>query len=300
MFIRNGANKSNKSNNLDNLDNLDNWAGSAKSNMPDISKISNNIANISDISELKTKAESNTFETITINSNNPSNSGGRYAGSDRLESLNGVNSAGNGKSFKSANRLLEYLYNRRYYILAMAFIYVTGVIIGSVLIKNLDRKDTADLCSVIDKYFTGIASINMTARILSNITLNMIFIFGIYICGITIFSPLVCSAFCLYKGLTCGFIIGVYIIGGSTKFHWLICGITFVLYLFIMIFFILTSAESMSFSSFLFKNEESFKDSLSFKNVSVYSSRYLLFLILISLSTVFQTLIIPVIYAVLG
>jgi hypothetical protein len=258
---------------------------------------------VSDISELKPKAESNVFETITINSSNSSNNGGgRRAASSRADSLNPVtvnngSNMGSAKGFKGSGRLLEYLYNRRYYIFVMAFIYVIGVIIGSVLIKNLDRKDAADLCSVIDRYFTGISSINMTARILGSIMLNIIFIAGIYICGITIFSPLVCSAFCLYKGLTSGFIIGVYLIGGSTKFHWMICGITFVLYLFIMMFFILICAESVSFSSFLFKNEESFKDSLSFKNVSVYSSRYLLFLILISLSAVFQTLIIPIFYA---
>jgi len=56
----------------------------------------------------------------------------------------------------------------------------------------------------------------------------------------------------------------------------------------------------MSFSSFLFKNEESFKNSLSFKNVSVYSSRFLLFLVLIALSTVVETLVIPVVYSILG
>jgi len=197
-------------------------------------------------------------------------------------------------------RFAEYLSGRKYYILALSFIYTIGLIIGAVLVKNLDKKEVFDLCSLIDGYFSGITSINMAARILNNIALNTAFLFGIYICGITVFSPFICSAFCLYKGLTSGFIIGVYIIGGSTLFHLGICGINFILYLFSMIFFILACGESMSFSSFLFKSEDNFKSNLSFKNISLYSSRYLLFLALISLASVVQTIAPPVVYAVWG
>ena len=205
-------------------------------------------------------------------------------------------SAGSAKT----TRFMEYLSGRKYYILALSFIYIIGLIIGAVLVKKLDKKEVFNLCSVIDDYFSGLASINMTARILGNIILNMLFLFGIYICGTTIFSPFICSAFCLYKGLSGGYIIGVYIIGGSTLFHVLICGINFILYLFSMILFILACGESMSFSAFLFKSEENFKNNLSFKNISVYSSRCLLFLVLISLASVVQTIIPPVIYTVLG
>jgi len=198
------------------------------------------------------------------------------------------------------NRFAEYLSGRKYYILALSFIYIVGLIIGAVLVKNIGKKEVFDLCSVMDDYFSGIPSINMTARILSNIMLNTVFLFGIYLCGITVFSPFICSAFCLYKGLTGGFMIGVYMIGGSTLFHLGICGINFVLYLFSMMFFILSCAESMSYSSFLFKSEDHFKNNLSFKNMSVYSSRYLLFLALIALASVVQTIIPTVLYAVWG
>ena len=299
-----------------------------------------NIANISDISELKAKAEStasnasNIIETIAIEpgesaeSINPADSiGGKgiknimsmnmnMNSRDNRESggvktmrgiltvsdsfNNTVNTARAVNADNGGSRALEYLYNRRYYILAISFIYVIGVIIGAALIKNTDKKDIAGLCSAIDGYFTGISSINMTARILGNIIMNAVFVFGIYICGITVFAPLICSAFCLYKGLACGFIIGVYIIGGGSNFHLAVCGLNFLLYLFTMMFFILTCAESMSFSSFLFKNDESFKDCMSFKNISVYSSRHLLFLALISLSAVVQTIAIPVVYSLAG
>ena len=201
---------------------------------------------------------------------------------------------------KNISQFTEYLSGRKYYILVLSFIYTVGLLIGSVLVKNLDKKEAFDLCSVIDSYFSGISSINMTARIFSNIAFNLIFLFGIYICGATVFSPFICSAFCLYKGLSCGFIIGVYIIGGATLFHLGVCVINFILYLFVTIFFILACGESMSFSSFLLKSEDNFKNNMSFKNISVYSSRFLLFLILLSLTSVVQTIAIPVVYSVLG
>lgn len=292
---------------------------SAISNISAISDTSD----IADIAELKTKSDLNIIETITIDSteNNTDRTNGKNNrnGKDSMDGtgnmergsakiardiLNISNISGSfsvsdrAVNVKNGNsRVIEYLYQRKYYILAMSFIYVMGAVLGSFLVKNIDKKEVSSLCSTIDSYFTGISSINMTARILSNIILNLMFVFGIYICGITVFAPLVCSAFCLYKGLACGFIIGVYIIGGGSNFHLAMCGLNFLLYLFIMMFFILTCAESMSFSSFLFKNDESFKACMSFKNISVYSSRHLLFLVLVSLSTVVQTIVIPVVYS---
>lgn len=210
-------------------------------------------------------------------------------------------SGGTAKDLNSKiTRFAEYLSGRKYYILVLSFIFITGLLIGAVLVKNLDKKEVFDLCSVIDSYFSGVDSINMTARIFGNIALSLAFLFGIYISGITVFSPFICSAFCLYKGLSCGFIIGVYIIGGATLFHLGICAINFALYLIATIFFILACGESMSFSAFLFKSEDNFKSNLSFKNISVYSSRYLLFLILLSLAAVVQTVAIPIIYLVFG
>ena len=198
------------------------------------------------------------------------------------------------------SRFTEYLSGRKYYILFFSIVYIIGLLIGAILIKNLSAKDTSDLCSLIDDYFTGIPSINMTARIFGSIALNMAFLFGIYISGVTVFAPFICSAFCLYKGLSGGFMMGVYIIGGSTLFHLGVCGINFILELFEMLFFILACAESMSFSRFLFRSEDNFKNNLSFKNVSTYSSRHLLFLILLSMTAIVQTIVIPVIYTVWG
>ena len=239
---------------------------------------SHNISDVSDISELNQDSKNSKIL--------------------KEEKIVYKNKAGKKANKIRVNRFTEYISGRKYYILVLSFIYTVGLLIGAVLVKNIDEREAFELCSAIDRYFLNVPSMNMTARIFSNIALNLVFLFGIYICGITVFSHFICSAFCLYKGLTIGFIIGVYIIGGSTLFHLGICGIIFVLYLFVMMFFILACSESMSFSSFLFKSEENFKSNLSFKNVSVYSSRNLLILILISLMSVVQTIVPPVVYAV--
>jgi hypothetical protein len=200
-------------------------------------------------------------------------------------------------SEKNPGRLLEYLASRKYYILALFAVYILGAAIGAALTRSLERGEIINLCSIVDNYFTGLPAINMTARILGNIAVNLVFIFGAYLCGVTIFAALVCSAFILYKGLSAGFIAGVYMTGGGTSFHSAVCGFSFILNLFVMIFFILICAEAMSFSSFLFKSEDSFKSSMNFKNISVYSSRFMLITILIALATVVQTIAVPLVYA---
>jgi len=205
-----------------------------------------------------------------------------------------------GDNLNQISRFTEYLAGRKYYILFLAAVYVIGLIGGAVLAKNLDQREAFDLCSAADAYFAGAANANMTARIFANIALNLAFLLGIYMAGATVFAYLACPAFCLYKGLTGGFVIGVYMIGGSSLFHLGACAVNFLLYLFTMIFFILACGESMSFSAFLFKSDESLRSSLSFKNISVYSSRYILFMILIAMSAVLQTVVMPVIYAIWG
>jgi hypothetical protein len=198
------------------------------------------------------------------------------------------------------SRFTEYLYGRKYYILVLAFIYIIGLLAGAVLARNLEPREAFALCSSIDAYFTGVSSAGMTARIFGNIALNLVFLLGIYLIGATVFASVACSVFCLYKGLSSGFVIGVYLIGGSSLFHLGACAVNFILYLFTMIFFILACGESMSFSLFLFKSEESFRSSMSFKNITVYSSRYIVFLILISMAAIIRTVVMPVVYAIWG
>ena len=193
--------------------------------------------------------------------------------------------------------LLEYLASRRSYMLAVAAVYMLGAAVGVFLASNMERSEVINLCAVVDSYFTGLPGIDMTARIFGNIVVNLVFIFGAYLCGVTIFAPLVCSAFGLYKGLSAGFILGVYFIGGGTGFHMAAGLLNLALSLFVMVFFVLVCAEAMSFASFLFKNEESFKSSMSFKNISVYSSRFMLLTLLIALATLVQTVAVPLVYA---
>jgi len=198
------------------------------------------------------------------------------------------------------SRFTEYLYGRKYYILVLAFVYITGLLIGAVLARNLEHREAFELCSAVDAYFSGVDSLSMAARLFGSTALNLVFILGLYIAGATIFAHIACPAFCLYKGLTSGFVIGVYLIGGSSLFHLGACAVNFVLYLFAAVFFILACSESMSFSSFLFRSDESFKSNMSFKNISVYSSRHIIFLILISMAAVIRTVAMPVVYAVWG
>ena len=244
---------------------------------------------VSDISELSVK-QNKLNNTDNINLTDKQN---RKKNKRRI-------STGSASASAKINRFTEYLSGRKYYILILSFVYITGLLIGAVLVKNINEKEVFNLCLSMDNYFTDISSIEMTARIFGNIALNLVFLFGIYLCGITVFSPFICSAFCLYKGLSSGFITGVYLIGGNMIFHLAVCGISLVLFLFMTIFFILACGESMSFSSFLFKSEDNFKSNLSFKNISVYSSRNLVFLALITLGTVVQTIVIPVVYSILG
>ena len=249
-------------------------------------------ANISDISDLESGGKSKP--------ENPGIFSGQAGETVKEPRIIKIESNQNPRISKNQGRLLEYLSNRKYYIFAMFAVYILGVGTGALLVNNLERAEVINLCSVVDNYFTGLPAIDMTARIFGNIAVSLVFIFGAYLCGVTIFAPLICSAFVLYKGLSAGFITGVYFTGGGTSFHTAAGGLNFILSFFIIIFFILICAESMSFSSFLFKNEESFKSSMSFKNISVYSSRFMLLTVLIALATVVQTVAVPLAYAWLG
>ena len=236
-----------------------------KSGIPNISGISN-VSDISDISEIKSSGR---VPRVSARGKNP-------------------------------GRLAEYLSGRKYYIFAMCAVYILGAAAGMMLVNNFERSEIINLCAAADSYFTGLPAIDMTARILGNTAVSLIFIFGAYLCGVTVFAAVICSAFSLYKGLSAGFITGVYFIGGGTSFHTAAGLFNFALSLFVMLFFILICAEAMSFSSFLFKNEESFKSSMSFKNISVYSSRFMLLTVLIALATLVQTVAVPLVYAWLG
>ncbi|MCL2096451.1 MAG: hypothetical protein FWH10_06040 [Oscillospiraceae bacterium] len=194
----------------------------------------------------------------------------------------------------------RYLSGRKYYILVFAVIYITGLLTGAVLAKNLEQKEAVDLCFSADAYFNGSAAGGMTARIFGAAALNLIFLSGIYLSGITVFAPLACFAFCFYRGLSGGFAAGVYMLGGATLFHLAACAASFVLWLFLMVFFILACGEAMSFAAFLFKSGDSFRSNMSLKNISVYSSRFFLFLILISMAAIIQTAAMHLFYAFFG
>ena len=195
------------------------------------------------------------------------------------------------------NRLTKYLYDRKYFILLFSVIYIIGLIIGAILIKNIESEEITGLRNVIDSYFTDVSTAGIVSRITNNIAVSCSVLFLAYLSGVTIFAPIVCAAVCVYKGLSCGYITGVYISGGADLFHIQICCLTFIFYLLVMLCFIMSFSESTGFSLFLLKSRESYRGSLSFGNIISYSSRYVLLTLLMSLFTVLQIIVISIMYS---
>ena len=196
------------------------------------------------------------------------------------------------------NGLTKYLYDRKYFILLFSVIYITGLIIGAILIKNVENDEIIVLRTAVDSHFTDISSAAMISRIINNISVGGLLLGLTYLSGVTVFAPVVCAVVCIYKGISCGYIMGVYISGGADLFHIQICCLTFVFYLLIMLCFILLFSESTGFSVFLLKNRESYRESLSFANIISYSSRYILLTVLALLLTILQIIAISVIYSI--
>ena len=269
-------------------------------------------AGIADISELKAfgltnvresdiKSDNTVKDSENIkNSDTENNKDGKSLPMPRVPIMKIVKTV-SGAEKKSVpigkSALTEYLSKRKYYIFILCAIYVVGVIVGTLLINALEETQVIALCAVVDEYFLQTSSTDMVSRIFGNIAVNLVFILGIYLCGVTVFAPIVCAGIGLYKGLSIGFITGIYIIGGGTGFHSAAALIGLVLSLFVMAFFILVCTEAMSFSSFLFKSDESFKSNMSFKNIRVYSLRFIILIVLIALATIVQTVIMPLIYS---
>ena len=196
------------------------------------------------------------------------------------------------------NGLTKYLYDRKYFILLFSVIYITGLIVGAILIKNVENDEIAVLRAAVDNHFSDISSAAMISRIINNISACGLLLGLMYLSGVTVFAPVVCAVVCIYKGISCGYIMGVYISGGADLFHIQICCLTFIFYLLIMLCFILLFSESTGFSLFLLRNRESYRESLSFANIISYSSRYILLTVLALLLTILQIITISVVYSI--
>lgn len=331
MYIRNGKNISNTSNiknlNANNISDTD--TSSASGNLQIRLNNISNISDISDISEIKAPAskeiekegfvdvwqkaafsnfanvpnkeskvndiESSEYDSMQRKNKKVNNNPRRFKkhGKIRPKTSNELNINTENKT----TRLAKYLYDRKYFILLFSVIYIVGLTVGAILIKNIEIDEIISLRDVIDNYFTDVSSASMISRIINNIAVNGIILLLSYLSGVTIFAPFICAVVCLYKGLSCGYIIGVYIAGGANLFYMQICCLTFIFYLLIMLCFILAFSESTGFSVFLLKSRESYRNNLSFSNIIAYSSRYILFLLVMSLFTVLQTIIISVAYS---
>ena len=297
MYIRNGQNISNISNiGIGNESNVISVGRGAE--LPHVADNSAVASNIPDISEIKTL-------------NNGENAAD-YSHTKREEDKRQIRKFDRSHGFKKrarfhkntkksenkTNRLTKYLYERKYLVLLFSVIYITGLIIGAALIKNIDTDEIIVLRNVIDGYFTDVSSADMISRIINNTAINGLLLFLAYLSGVTVFAPIVCASLCLYKGLSCGYIMGIYTAGGVDFFHVKICCLTFVFYLLIMLCFILAFSESTGFSVFLLKSRESYRSGLSFGNIVSYSSRYVLLLFLTLLFTVLQMIVISLVYSV--
>jgi len=277
LHIKNGQNIKNP-NNISNIANISNLSNI--SDIPDISQIKATKNNISD------DLPKSDYARAEINKINKVSRRSKNRGRNRKNAEN------------TANRLTKYLYDRKYFILLFSVIYIIGLIIGAILIKNIDAEEIIALRNVIDNYFTDVSSVSIISRIINNIAVNSVILFLAYLSGVTVFAPFVCATICLYKGLSCGYITGVYISGGADWFHIKICCLTFIFYLLIMLCVILSCSESTGFSVFLLKSRDTYRSSLSFSNIAAYSARYLLLLIFTSLLTILQTAIISLVYSI--
>ena len=253
------------------------------------------LSNISDITEIKPSESEMEPSDISYKYTGLNYSSGRLK-KHRKPKKNAENINKKDRELKT-NRFTKYLYERKYFILLYSVIYVVGLIIGAILIKNIETGEFIFLRSAVDNYFAGVSSVNMVPRIINNIAVNSFLLFFVYLSGITVFAPLICTVVCLYKGLSFGYIIGIYISGGAGLFHFRIFALTFIFYLLTMLCFILSCSESTGYSVFLLKSGESYRNALSFSNMSVYSVRYILLLLLMSLLTALQIIIISLAYS---
>jgi len=295
-------------------DSLGSSAGSSISNMSNISNISElselSLLNIGEFNRRAPAAPAVDFREKSGAETDRKAKGGREDAvkaeaerAERTDQTDQTDRIGRAEWVERARRerpgiVREYLADRKYYIFALSAVYIFGVILGAVILSNLERAEIINLSLIVDGYFADFPAAGMAARILGNIAVNLAFVFGAYLCGVTIFAPLVCAGFSLYKGLSAGFVIGVYVLGGGSNFHMAAAAAGFALNLLVMMFFVVVCAEAMSFSSFLFKSDESFKSVLSFKNAGVYSSRFIILSVLIALAAVVQTIIMPMVYLI--
>lgn len=194
--------------------------------------------------------------------------------------------------------LSHYLENRKYFILLFSFIYMMGLIIGVMMIKRSGTADIAVLYNKITDFYIPVEIPQIMTRLFYYFLLCASVMFFIYLAGLTIFSSVISSLLCIAIGYINGFVAGILILGSGSAFGMYSCAVYIISEIILMIFYILASGESMSFSVFLFKSEDNFKSNMSFKNLSMYSSRFFIFLILIMVFKSLQTFLIPLFYSV--
>lgn len=197
---------------------------------------------------------------------------------------------------RSISIVTEYAATRRVNIILFSVISLIGVFIGIMYAKDLDADKLAVLRESGNVYFSDISMSAMTVKILTSVLYSAVYIVVVFLGGFTIFAPVVSAAANLIKSVLFGFMTAALIFTAGGKFD---AGIAALYVLFgtaQILILALASGEALGFSVFLLKNEESYKKSLSFPNVSLYSIRHVIFLILLSSMSVLETIIIPLMY----
>lgn len=199
-------------------------------------------------------------------------------------------------SIRKISVITEYAATRRFNIILFSIISLIGVFIGIIYAKDLDAGKLAALRESGNIFYSDIGMSAMTVKILTAILYSAVYIVVIFLGGFTIFAPVVSAAANLIKSVLFGFMTAALIFTAGGKFDvgiaalYVLFGTTQILIL------TLASSEALGFSIFLLKNEESYKKSLSFPNISLYSIRHVIFLILLSAISVMETVMIPLMY----
>lgn len=192
--------------------------------------------------------------------------------------------------------ITEYAATRRVNIILFSLISLIGVFIGIMYAKDIEPDRLSALRESGDIFFSDISMSAMTVKILTSVLYSAIYIVVIFLSGFTIFAPVVSAAANLIKSALFGFMTAALIFTAGGKFD---AGIAALYILFgtaQILILSLASGEALGFSVFLLKNEESYKKSLSFPNVSLYSVRHIIFLILMAAISVLETVVIPLMY----
>ena len=198
---------------------------------------------------------------------------------------------------RHGGKIAAYLFSRRFHIAAFAVIYVAGLFIGMMVWNRLGSAEKLELQNTAFDYNSAVTGAEVTVRLFFSASLSAVLMFAIFLSGLTVFAPVVSALVCIFKGIMCAYTAGIYMYGSLGVSGYASAAAVLTFGALVSLFFIIASAEALSFSLFMLKNEESYRSSLSFKNITLYSSRQLLLFLCALIMSAAEVLVVPLILA---